>query len=130
MERVDAADRVGHALGDRPGDPRGHVGGDQFDLFAALFAERVEEREHRLAVAAGGGPHQPPGVMVDDDGQVPLALAVADLVDPDPPQPVKQIDLAHRFGGDPLEDRADRPPRDRINSATADFEQFTASHAT
>jgi len=50
--------------------------------------------------------------MIDHDGEVSLALAVADLVDPDPPQPIKQIDLAHRLGRDTLEDRADRPPRD------------------
>jgi hypothetical protein len=31
--------------------------------------------------------------MVDHDGQVSLALAVADLIDPDPPQPVEQINL-------------------------------------
>jgi hypothetical protein len=36
---------------------------------------------------------------------------VADLVDPDPTQPVEQIDLADSLGRDPLEDRADRPPR-------------------
>ena len=50
--------------------------------------------------------------MVDHDGEVSLAFAVADLVDPDPPEPVEQIDLAHRFASDALEDRPDRPPRD------------------
>ena len=112
MKRVHAPDGVRNAFGDRPTDPRGHVGGDQFDLFAALLAQRVEERQHRLAVLAGCGPHQPAGVMVDHDGEVSLSLAVADLIDPDPPQPVEQIDLAHGLSGDPLEDRADRPPRD------------------
>jgi hypothetical protein len=50
--------------------------------------------------------------MVDHDGQVPLTLAVADLVDPDPPEFIEQIDLAHGLGGDPCDDRADRSPRD------------------
>ena len=50
--------------------------------------------------------------MVDDDRQVALALAVADLIDPDPGQPVEQIDPLLGFGGDALDDRADRPPRD------------------
>jgi len=68
--------------------------------------------------------------MVDHDGQVPLALAVTDLVDPDPPQPVKQIDLALGLAGDPFDDRADGPPRDPLNSATAVFDVLTASHAT
>ena len=111
VERVHASDGVRDSFGDRPGDPHGHVGRDQFDLCAALFPELIKEREHRLAVAARGGPHQPAGVMVHHDGQVAMALAVRDLVDPDPPQPVKQIDLARRFGAGPLQDRADRPPR-------------------
>jgi hypothetical protein len=34
-----------------------------------------------------------------------------DLIDPDPPQAVEQINLAHRLGGDPLKDRPDRTPR-------------------
>lgn len=33
-------------------------------------------------------------VVIDDDGQVALVLAMRHLVDADPPQPVKQIDLA------------------------------------
>jgi len=112
VERVDASDGVGNAFGDRTRDPRGHVGRHQFDLFAAFFAERVKERQHRLAVPAGCGPDQAAGVMVHDDGQVPLALAVADLVDPDPSEPVEQIDLTHRFGGDPFDRCANRSPRD------------------
>jgi hypothetical protein len=50
--------------------------------------------------------------MVHNDGQVPLALAVADLVDPDLSQAVEQIDLAHRFGGDPFDHCANGSPRD------------------
>src|SRR2546426_738823 len=59
VEGVDAAHRGGEPLGGRAGDPGGHVTGQQFDLFAALFAERVEERLDRLAVAAGGRPDEP-----------------------------------------------------------------------
>jgi len=59
-----------------------------------LFAERVEEALHGLAVPPGGHPHQPARVVVDDDGQVALAGAMRDLVDPDPPRPGEQIDLA------------------------------------
>jgi hypothetical protein len=80
VERIHSADRVRDPFGDRPGDPRGHVRRDQFDLVAALFAERVEERQHGLAVPARCGPDQPAGVMVHDNGEVPLPLAVADLV--------------------------------------------------
>jgi hypothetical protein len=92
--------------------PSGHVAGHQFDLFAALFAEGVQERLDGPPVTAGGGPDQPSGVVVDDDGQVALALAMADLVDPDPVQPGEQIDLAAGFVAHALADGADRPPRD------------------
>ena len=84
VERVDAALGVRAALGNRAGDPGGHVARHQFHLFAALFPELVEEPEHRRAIAASACPHQPAGVVVDHDGQVAVALAVRDLVDPDP----------------------------------------------
>jgi DNA recombination-dependent growth factor C len=44
VKRVHAADRVRETVGDRAGDPAGHVAGHQFDLFAARFAELIEER--------------------------------------------------------------------------------------
>ena len=112
VKRVDAARRLRGALGDRSADPAGHVGGHQLQLFAALFAQLVEEREHRGAVAARGGPHQPAGVVVDDDSQIALALAVAYLVDPDPLEVREQVDLTRGFGADTLEDAPDRPPAD------------------
>ena len=34
-------------------------------------------------IAAGCGPHEPAGVVVDDDGQVVVAALVGDLIDPD-----------------------------------------------
>jgi hypothetical protein len=65
VERVHAPDRLRDPFGDRPGDPGGHVRRHQFDLFAALLAQRVEARKHRPAVPARSSPHQPAGVMVD-----------------------------------------------------------------
>jgi len=112
VERIDAADRVRAALGDRAGDPSGHLAGNQGELLAALVAQRVEERLHRLAVASGDGPHQPPRLVVDDDSQVALADAMRDLVDPDPPQPGEQVELALRFAADALADPAHSPPGD------------------
>src|SRR4051794_15979389 len=82
------------------------------ELGAAVRAERVEERLDALAVAAGRGPHQPAGVVVDDDGQIALPLAVADLVDPDPTQPGEQVAPPGRLGRDTFTDRTDRAPRD------------------
>lgn len=48
--------------------------------------------------------------MVDDHGQVALAFAVGDLIDPDPLQIGEQVDLALRLGADPLADPPDRSP--------------------
>jgi len=69
--------------------------------------------------------------MVHHDGHVPLALAVADLVDPDPSEPVEQIDLAH-----PLRRRPVRSLRQPFATRCASvrrppvFDVFTANHAT
>ncbi len=112
MKRVDAADRVGEPVGDRPGDPAGHVAGHQLDLLAALLAQFVEERLHGLAVTAGCRPDQPAAVVADDDGQVALALAMAYLINPDPPEAVEQIDFLLGLGRDSLADLTNRPPRD------------------
>ena len=116
VERVEAQLGVGAAFRDRPGDPGGHVARHQFQLFAALFAEPVEERLGRLAVTAGRGPHQPSSVVVDDDGQVPLPLAVADLVDPDPGEPGEQITAARRPPRRPVRRSL---PRSATRSASA-----------
>jgi hypothetical protein len=112
VKRVQAQLRARTALADRAGDPGGHVRRDQFDLLAALLAAGVEERLDRLAVAAGGRPHQPSCVVADDDGHVALAGAMADLVDPDPPQAGEEIDLTLGLGGDALADPADAAPGD------------------
>jgi hypothetical protein len=72
----------------------------------------VEERLDGLVVTARGGPHQSAAVVIDDDGQIALPLAMRYLVDADPPQPGEQIDLALRLIGDTLADAADRAPRD------------------
>jgi len=41
-----------------------------------------------------------------------VAFAAADLINPDTPQAVEQIDLPAGLGSDPLEDLTDRAPRD------------------
>ena len=45
--------------------------------------------------------------MIDDDGQVALADAMADLVDPDALEAREQVDLPRRIGGNTLTDPAD-----------------------
>ena len=61
---------------------------------------------------AGGGPHQPAAVVVDDDHQILVAAAVRDLVDPDPHQPVERIPSGPGIGDDPAGDRPDAAPGD------------------
>jgi hypothetical protein len=81
--RVEAVHRPWGTLGDHGCDPFGGVGRDVCELPGPLVAEVVEERGHGGLVPTLGGPHQAAGVVIDDQGQIPLALAVGDLVDAD-----------------------------------------------
>ena len=112
MKRIEADGRARAALGDRTGDPLGHVAGHQLDELAALLSEQVQELLDRLAVAARGRPHQAAGVVVDDDGRVSLALANRDLIEPQAPKAVQSVARAAlSVGHHALTDPADRPPR-------------------
>ena len=129
MKRVEADLGVRAALGDRAGDPVGHVAGDELDLLAALFAEQIQELLDRLAVAAGSGPHQPAGVVVDHDGEVSLAFADRDLIDPDPLEPREQV--APRLASAVTRSQIQPTVRHaiRISCETAVLEVLTVSHA-
>ena len=85
----------------------------------------VGSRSERGAIAPGGGS----AVVIDDDGQVALPLAMGDLVDPDPAQPVEQS--TSRCAS--ATTRSQIPPTvrhaTRISAATAVFVVLTASHA-
>src|SRR3954462_1359983 len=65
-----------------------HVDRDRSDRGLAV-AELVEEALERGAVAAVGQPNAAAGLVVGDDGQVAVALAIAHLVDADHPQRVQ-----------------------------------------
>ena len=54
----------------------------------------------------------PPGRVVDDHGQVPVALAVGDLVDSDPLQARQQVVRVAAVGDHPGDDVGDGAPRD------------------
>jgi len=75
VERVVADAGVRAPFADGPGDPGGHVAGDEPDLVAAVFAEQLQELLDGFALAAGAGPHEAAGVVIHDDGQVSLTLA-------------------------------------------------------
>jgi len=82
VKRVVADAGVGAALADWPGDPGGHVAGHQAQLVAALFAEQIQELQDRCPVPTRVRPHQPAGVVADEDCEVALAFADRDLIPP------------------------------------------------
>ena len=84
-------------------------------ILAGVFTgccQRVEEAVQGGLVATGRGAHQAPGVVVDDDGEVLVALLVGDLVDADLPQPGELIDRGGGVGPVAGDDRSDGAPRD------------------
>jgi len=111
VERVGAADRGRAAACHHGGDPGGGVGADQLDLGAAGLTKGVEEPFQGGLARAWRGPHQPAAVVVDDHGQIPLALLVGDLVDPDAAQPLQQVDHRGLLGRDSGADPPDGAPR-------------------
>jgi hypothetical protein len=82
------------------------------ELLGAVGPEDVEEPGDGRGVAARLRPDQVPRIVVDHHGQVLLALAVADLVDPDPGQPREPVGDRVHVGTDPFHDRPDGAPGD------------------
>ena len=98
---------------------------------AALFAEQVQELLDRLAVTAGVRPHQPAGVVVDDDGQVSLSLADRDLIHPEALEPGEQVALGaapRRLTRSQIQPTVRHAIR--ISCETAVLDVLTVSHAT
>lgn len=112
VERVHAAHRVVAAGGHDITDPVGRVGADQANLGAALGSQLVEERLDRRLAATGLDPHQPARVVIDDHGQVVVALQMRDLVDADPGQAFQRVDAGAALGHHPGDDPPDRHPGD------------------
>ena len=112
VEPVGAEGGVLAAFVDDIGDPLGRVRADQPYLFAALLPDEIEEPLERLLALADRRPDQPPCVVVDRDRQVAVALLVADLIQPDPLEPVERVMRGAAVSDDPVDDRSDRPPRD------------------
>jgi hypothetical protein len=76
MERVQAQHRGGGAGGDYVVDPPRTIGGNVGEQPGSFGAEVVEESVQRGGVAAFARPYQPARVVIGDDEQIPLALAV------------------------------------------------------
>jgi hypothetical protein len=79
-------------------------------LLGALLAQGVEERPHHRLVATLAGPHQPARVVVNHDREIPVTLAVGDLVDTDPPQPGQLVAAPGSLGHHPLHDAGHAAP--------------------
>jgi hypothetical protein len=77
----------------------------------AVGTELIKEHVQRGVVAAGTGPHQPAGVMVDDGDEIAVPALVGDLVDPNASHPVEAVNRGVDVSVDPRHDRADRAPR-------------------
>lgn len=90
-----------------------HVQADRLETRHALVAELVvESLEDRVVPALAGPDDCAVAVVVGDDGQVPVSLAIGDLVDADPVEVVEPSvvdrpghhvdhDLGHRLPADP-----------------------------
>ena len=115
---ADDVEAVQHALGVRAPpadalvDPAGAVAGDDLDGGALFGRQRLEEQVEHVPADPVVRPDDPMPLVVDDHGQVRVALAVAGLVHPDRVQAVER--RRHRRlqpSGDPAGDVAGRPPR-------------------
>ena len=112
MERVQAQRGVLAGGQGAVTDPFGRIRADQADLAGPLGPEEIEELLQGGPVVTGLGPHQPAGVVIDDDHQVAVAAPVGDLVDPDPGEPIEGISHRPGIGDDTPGDRAHGPPGD------------------
>ena len=112
MERVQHALGVGAVLGHGRVDPPGAVAGDDPDRRALLRRQPLEEQVEDLLAVSVVRPDDPLALVVDDDGDVRVALAVRRLVHADRRESVEH--RRHRRlqpVGDPARDLAGGPPR-------------------
>ena len=93
------------------GEGRPHVHADRLDLAGAVGAELVEEGVQGGGVLARLAPHDLPGGVVGDQGQILVVLAPADLVHPDVDQAVEALGVEF-VAHDPFADAAHGVPVD------------------
>jgi len=111
VKRVGADGCLRAPLRDGCAKSGGCVHADEFELLADVVAGSGEEREQGGLVLPGVRKEEPACVVVDDDGQVAVAAAVAHLVDADAANtfkaPMKRLGLL----GHPFHDGDDAAPR-------------------
>ena len=111
MERVRATDRIRGTTGHGFGDPVSHISRNMGDFGCSPLSEFVEEHIQRSLGPARAGPHETAGVMVNNHNQVTVSPLVGDLIDPDPSQTIKTVDVGFDVCVDSGDNRSDRPPR-------------------
>ena len=113
VEGVGADRRLGRRQADHLGPGAVQVDRHRLDPGAALGPELDEEGGQGRLGAPRPGPDDPPGVVADHAQQVAVALAVGDLVDADPPQPIQGVrGVPEGLVDDPLDHPSDRRPVD------------------
>ena len=83
MEPIEDHPCVGQMLSDRLHVTSCHIDGYVGDLATPLFAEELEELAENGCTPALAGPNHTTTIVVDDHGQIPMAIAVAELIDAD-----------------------------------------------
>ena len=118
VEPVQYAFGVRAALGDARVDPAGPVAGDDLDGGALFGRQRLEEQAEHVPAVPVARPDDPMPLVVDDHGQIRVALPVAGPVHADRRQAVER--RGHRrldAFGDPTGDVSRGPPRDMKETA-------------
>jgi len=89
----------------------GHVDRHVADVETAIGAELVEEALEDVTTATLVSPDDSTAIVVDDCGQVPVTLSVAELVDADRAQSIEPL-WVEPTGDDALDDGTNRLPGD------------------
>ena len=89
VETVEADDRLGHLRTGGADVGLADVHTDDLDLFEHRIGLSLIEISQRLLAAPGTDVDDGAGVVVADDRQVAVRVAVADLINPDPIQRVE-----------------------------------------